>query len=235
MMKKTFKNFTLYVTKKDDTIESIAKKFGCEVDDIYRFNKMIRYHNIFPGMPLHIAIPSEERVLEIEKKDTFAPIHAYDNIWYYRSTLIAYLYSPFSADIIKEQEKKNLHALFSSLSNQSSNKIQLESFISYLHDSNYVLAQCIEKNAISVLKNEMERKKQKCLEYKKYLLTLHSSNDWSSIVEDLLTVDMNWQTFILKYASKKAKEGETLFQQNMEKEITLYQKISHFFDNEKKE
>ena len=82
MMKKTFKNFTLYVTKKDDTIESIAKKFGCEVDDIYRFNKMIRYHNIFPGMPLHIAIPSEERVLEIEKKDTFAPIHAYDNIWY---------------------------------------------------------------------------------------------------------------------------------------------------------
>ena len=81
----------------------------------------------------------------------------------------------------------------------------------------------------------MERKKQKCLEYKKYLLTLHSSNDWSSIVEDLLTVDMNWQTFILKYASKKAKEGETLFQQNMEKEITLYQKISHFFDNEKKE
>ena len=54
-------------------------------------------------------------------------------------------------------------------------------------------------------------------------------------MEDLLTVDLNWQTFILKYASKKAKEGETLFQQNMEKEITLYQKISHFFDNEKKE
>ena len=78
MMKKTFKNFPLYVTKKDDTIESIAKKFGCEVDDIYQFNKMIRYHNIFPGMPLHIAIPSEERVLEIEKKDTFCLLYTSD-------------------------------------------------------------------------------------------------------------------------------------------------------------
>lgn len=228
-MKKTFKNFTLYVTKKDDTLESIAQKFNCEVDDIYRYNKLIRYHNIFPGMPLHIAIPEvEERTSNNENLDIFSPSFIFDNIWYYRTSLIACLYTPFSAEILIQEEKNCLHNLFSSFSNQETIKTQLESCLSYLHHSNYILAKCIEKNVMSTLKNEMERKKQKCAEYKKYLLELMTSNEWGDLIENLFNIDLKWQTFILRYATKKAKEAENLFKTILEKEISFYQTLTHF-------
>lgn len=227
-MKKHYPNFLLYITKKGDTLESIAQQFHISTEEIHQHNKIIRYHSIFPGMPLHILTKEKEE----KNKDTrfmntafFSGEAIYNFCWYMRSCYISSLFIPNDMELSVKLSKKSLHAIFESIQNDSPFLKELETYISYLHSSSLTLATCIQKQKMEVCKNEIEVKKEKKKKYKEYLIQKYPN--FESIISLLDPIDDMWQIFVFSFAGNQFEKGEDTFSKIQEKEISFYQSLTH--------
>ncbi len=229
---------TLYVVQPGDTIESIALKFNTTKEEIYRFNNGIRFHNIYPGIPLNIEslvnndTPSTRTSNdEIQNKFFFEPELVYQEIIYIRSSLLFSLFQPSLATQLSQKEKGAFNNLFQSINNDSEKVLQIRQFIRFLHDSNERIAQLIATNNLTTSKTEIANKRKKITEYQEYLLTLDNSNSWKDLIAVIKECDELWQIFIFKYASKQVDQAEDTFEKIIIKEKSLYKIFGTYLFN----
>ncbi len=225
--------FILYVVQPGDTIESIALKFNTTKEEIYRFNNGIKYHSIYPGIPLNIESLvnkqlSTSRETPIQNKFYIDINLIYQEIIYIRSSLLFSLFQPSLSTQVIPFERKAFNNLFTSINNNSEKVLQIQQFLCYLHESNERIASLIGTNNIENSKLEIADKKKKIAEYQQYLKSLDNSLTWQKLIEIIKECDGMWQIFIFKYASKQVEQAESTFAQIIEKETSLYKTLESY-------
>lgn len=204
----------LYVVKPGDSIESIALKFNTTKENILRLNNGIKYHNIYPGIPLNIESFIDEDGSSSERnesKNNYWSLLLYKKIIYIRSSL---LFSLFIPTLKNEMQKKVKDATKEcSFQNKDRESLQLEQFENYLIIANEEISSALgEKNVIKA-KDLINNKKRKKKEYLDYLESLNNSSSWKNKIQLLKDTDELWLIFILKYSSKQIEEAENTFNQ----------------------
>lgn len=204
------KNIILYIIKENDTLEKIARDNNITVDDIYRFNPIIKNHHIIVGTPLNLPIitsQKEERISNdnIENKEyTHIPFLlrlVFDSKLYienrfplifneFKTTLKKYI------DTLEITEKNNLYILI----------------IDLIENNNKLISLLKEKN-ISNIKNIISFKKQKIDEYYK----ISTDTKYHQIIDCIKECDNLWLSYIYKTSSNQFEEAENIFKKIQKK------------------
>lgn len=204
----------LYVVKPGDSIESIALKFNTTKENILRLNNGIKYHNIYPGIPLNIESfidednPSSERN---ESKDNYWSLLLNKKIIYIRSSLLFSLFIPSLKNEMQKKVKDVTKECY--FQNKDHESLQLEQFENYLIIANEEIATALGENDVIKVKDLINNKKRTKKEYLDYLESLNHSSIWKNEIQLLKDIDELWLIFILKYSSKQVEEAENAFNQ----------------------
>ncbi len=204
----------LYVVKPGDSIESIALKFNTTKENILRLNNGIKYHNIYPGIPLNIESYLEENNItnqrhELQENNWLLLL--YKKIIYIRSSILFSLFIPSLKNEMNKKVKDIISEFYNQKKEKDSESLQIEQFEHYLIGANEEIASALANNDVNKAKNLISNKKRKKKEYLEYLESLNNSSIWKNEIQLMKDIDELWLVFILKYSSKQIEEAENAF------------------------
>lgn len=211
----------LYIVKPGDTLEGIAQQFQTTKEEIYRLNAVMKYHHIYAGMPIHIAVPAfgmDTREIAIEKpaenRETLLSLSLlYHDLAFYEKEAIAFqfLYDKYVA-VLTNKIQKTMQKILSVYIKAENILSDLQDILMRFHHALLDLCKAIQEKKNSVLPSikanltECIKKllqKAQDISLKKEVITF-LENTFSHIL-------LLWQNYILHISGQKLPEAEDDF------------------------
>lgn len=179
----------LYIVSKDDTLENIANKMNCSVNEIKSLNRMTK-NRLILNQP--ILVPFKEKILERESSSIITKEEMITLLFFIKETFLTCIFCFDAYDL---------------LFNKTYNYLKK---INFDNQKNEYLKKLLLFPSILIRKDEKQ-----LLEYEKDLksdLEKLTDNDNSPLnTTNLKYISEQFQLHVLKVASKNYKEAEFIF------------------------
>lgn len=190
-MSKTLK---LYIVQANDTLESIAQKMNCTIEEIIRYNRMIN-RNIFINQPL--LIPIEDKKVEIKIKEenrsfTYEKLDLITILFMIKEVLLSALFCIDAYDLLKNKTLDYINRLSDSRSKNN-----------YLEKILVFPTLLLKRDEKIILDYEHKLK----LDFD----NLKDENEDIFSKEGLKFISEKYQLYILKVGNRNYKEAEKIF------------------------
>lgn len=203
-MKNTTNPIKLYVVQPNDTLETIAKKFNCNTEEIVQLNPLLRVSRLNIGQPLNVVSnirDSNEESFELDCNEVFI-----EHAFFVKQLALSKIYAPDYVLATNIPLSKSTDSIIKCVEY----KIPLQ--------NSYNFKQIIEEmqnNLLDFIDIVSKKDEKALINYRNTTNDLLKSFDQLDIEKNdnatITNLLKDWQMFVIKTLANKNSEAEELF------------------------